>query len=131
MPYCSKCGTKVGEEMIFCPNCGASLKAAQPPVEAAPAPAPQRVEKAEKCEKEEKGEKREKTEKYEKREFGFIGPLIGGLILTFFGLMFYLQATGFIGWRVAGPLFLIIVGIVILIGALYAAMMAARRHPKT
>ncbi len=25
MPYCSKCGTQVSEEMSFCPNCGASL----------------------------------------------------------------------------------------------------------
>jgi len=136
MPYCPKCGTKVSEEMAFCSKCGAALKVEQPPAEAAP-PAPYRAEKAEKHEKrekEEKGEKREKkekTEKHEKREFGVLGPLIGGLILIFFGLMFYLQITGFLGREVATALFLIIVGIVIIIGVLYAAMMAARRHPST
>ncbi len=26
LPYCSKCGRQVGEEMQFCPNCGATLK---------------------------------------------------------------------------------------------------------
>jgi len=133
MPYCPKCGTKVSEEMAFCSKCGAALKVEQPPAEAAP-PAPYRAEKAEKHEKrekEEKGEKKEKTEKHEKREFGVLGPLIGGLILIFLGLMFYLQVTGFLGRGVATALFLIIVGIVIIIGVLYVAMMAARRHPST
>lgn len=128
MPYCPKCGTKVREEMAFCPKCGAPLKVKQPPSETTPAPALQRAEKAE---KHEKREKREKTEKYEKREFGVIGPLIGGLILIFLGLMFYLQVTGFLGRGVASALFLIIIGIIIIVGALYAAMIAARRHPRT
>lgn len=106
--------------MPHCPNCGTPLKVERPP-----APAPQRAEKAEKYEK---GEKREK---YEKREFGVIGPLIGGLILIFFGLMFYLQVTGFLQGEIVSALFLIIIGIIITVGALYAAMMAARRHPRT
>ena len=99
MPYCSKCGAQVREEMAFCPKCGAALKVEPPPAETVSAPAPYRAEKAEKHEKrekEEKGEKREKeekTEKHEKREFGVIGPLIGGLILIVVGLMFYLQVT--------------------------------------
>jgi len=136
MPYCPKCGTKVREEMAFCSKCGAALKVEQPSAEAAP-PAPYRAEKAEKHEKrekEEKGEKKEKeekTEKHEKREFGVLGPLIGGLILIFFGLMLYLQVTGFLGRQVAMALFLIVVGTIIIVGVLYAAMMAARRHPYT
>jgi cation transport ATPase len=125
--------------MAFCSKCGAALKVEQPPAEAAaPAPpAPYRAEKAEKHEKrekEEKGEKREKeekTEKHEKREFGVIGPLIGGLILIFIGLMFYLQVTGFLGRQVASALLLVIVGIIIIVGALYAATMASRRQPST
>jgi len=127
MPYCQKCGTKVSEEMAFCPKCGAPLKVEKPPVEAAPAPAPPRAEKAEKREKE---EKREKTEKREKREFGIVGPLIGGLILIFLGLMLYLQVTGFLQRGVASALFLIIIGIIIIVVGLYAATTAARRHPR-
>jgi len=123
MSYCPKCGTEVREEMAFCPNCGAPLK-----VEGPPAPAPPRAEKAEKHEKE---EKREKAEKYEKREFEVIVPLIGGLILIFFGFMFYLQTTGFLQREFAWALFLIIVGIIVTVGGLYAATIAARRHPRT
>lgn len=125
MSYCPKCGTKVSEEMAFCPKCGAPLKAEKPPTEVAP-PAEYRREKAEKAEKHEKVEKREKTEKYEKREFGVIGPLVGGLILIFLGLMFYLQVTGFLGWEILWAFFFVIVGIIIIIGAVYAA----RRHPR-
>jgi len=125
MSYCPKCGTKVSEEMAFCPKCGAPLKAEKPPTEAPPTG--YRSEKAEKAEKHEKQEKGEKTEKHEKREFGFIGSLIGGLILIFFGLMSYLQVTGFLGREVVGALFLILIGIMIIIGGLYAA----RRHPRT
>lgn len=124
MFYCPKCGTEVSEEMAFCPKCGAPLKAEKPSIEAPPTG--YRPEKAEKAEKHEKQEKGEKTEKHEKREFGFIGSLIGGLILIFFGLMSYLQVTGFLGKEVVGALFLILIGIIIIIGAIYAA----RRHPR-
>lgn len=124
MSYCPKCGTKVSEEMAFCPKCGAPLKAEKPPTEASPTG--YRSEKAEKAEKHEKQEKGEKTEKHEKREFGFVGSLIGGLILIFFGLMSYLQVTGFLGKEVAGASFLILIGIIIIIGVIYAA----RRHPR-
>jgi len=124
MSYCPKCGTKVSEGMAFCPRCGAPLKAEKPPTEARPTG--YRREKAEKAEKHEKQEKREKTEKHEKREFGFVGPLIGGLILIFLGLMSYLQVTGFLGREVVGASFLILIGTIIIIGVIYAA----RRHPR-
>jgi len=133
MSYCPKCGTKVSEEMGFCPKCGAALKVEQPPAEAAP-PAPYRAEKAEKHEKrekEEKGEKREKTEKHEKREAGYIGSLIGGLILILVGLFSWLALMGSINWPAAGAFLVIIIGIIIIVGAVYAAMMATRRHPAT
>lgn len=118
--------------MIFCPKCGAPLKAEKPSEQpAAPTPMAYRGEKAEKHEKEEKGEKGEKAEKYEKREYAFIGPLIGGLILIFLGFMAYLQISGFLGREVAGATFLIIIGIIIIVAAIYASMAASRRHPKT
>jgi len=124
MSYCPKCGTKVSEEMSFCPKCGAALK-----VEAAP-PAPYRAEKHEKREKEEK-EKREKTEKHEKQEYTFISWLIGGLVMMFLGLMFYLALIGSLNLAAAGAFMVVTIGIIIIIGAAYAAMMAARRHPAT
>jgi hypothetical protein len=124
MSHCPNCGTEVDEEMAFCPKCGAALKVEQAPAGSGSVPRSYRGEKAE---KHEKREKTEKTEKYEKREFGFVGPLIGGLILILFGLVSYLQVTGLLEREVVGALFLIIVWIMIIVGGLYAA----RRHPRT
>jgi cation transport ATPase len=131
MPYCSKCGTKVEEEMSFCPKCGAALVVEQPSAVAAPqVPRAEKEEKHEKREKEERQEKREKTEKVEKREYGYIGPLIGGLILIVLGIMFYLATTTALG-TVTWAFFIILIGIIIIIGAIYAAITASRRHPPT
>ena len=133
MPYCTKCGFEVEEKMAFCPKCGAPLKVEKPSAGVAPAPT-NRVEKAEKSEKSEKQEKREKTEKAEKsekREVGVLGPLIGGLVLIFLGCMFYLSVAGYLRWQNIGPFLLVIVGILIIIGVLYGAMTANRRHPRT
>jgi len=144
MSYCPKCGSKVREEMNFCPKCGTVLKVAQPPVETAPSPAqpsppsaPYRAEKAERREKEEKEEKHEKQEKEEKgerheiRELSFAGPLIGGLFLILVGFFLYLSVTGTIRLETFGALFLVLIGIVVIVGAAYAAMTASRRHPPT
>ncbi len=131
--------------MNFCPKCGASLK--EKVVAAAPAPAappppsvPVRVEKEEKQEKREKGEKEEKGERYErmekeerleKREFTFLGPLVGGIVLILLGFGFYLILTTTISWETIGAIFFVIIGIVVIAGAIYAAVMASRRHPRT
>ncbi|MEM2111431.1 MAG: zinc ribbon domain-containing protein [Candidatus Bathyarchaeia archaeon] len=122
MPYCPKCGSQVEEEMTFCPKCGAALKAEQPRYVA------ERIkgEKEEKYEKKEKKEKTEKTEKHEKREYAFIGPLIGGLILIIIGLMSYLHVTGYVRKEIVGAFFLVILGVLVIIGAIFAA----RRTPK-
>ena len=121
MPYCTKCGAEVSEEMEFCPKCGTRLK---------PPPAPVRMEKEEKEEKEEKREKTEKKEKYEKREFGYVGPLVGGVILIIVGIMLYLAAVGPMYMHDWGPIFMIMVGIIILAFGLYAALIAAKRSPR-
>lgn len=138
MATCPKCGSKVTEEMAFCPKCGAPLKAQKPPAQpaAAPAPAqaPYRAEKGEKGEKGEKAEKEEKGEKgetHEKRGWMFMGPLIGGLILIFLGFMAYLQIYGILRSDVAGATFLVIIGIVIIIAAIYAVMVTSKRYPRT
>jgi len=132
MSYCPKCGNKVDETMTFCPRCGASLKI-ETTARAAPPPpqAPQRGEKAEKQEKGEKHEKNqpEKGEKHEKGEMGFVGWLIGGLVLIVIGVLAYSRAMGFIRSNFEGPLVLLVIGIVIIIVAIWLSTIARRRHP--
>jgi uncharacterized membrane protein YvbJ len=131
MAYCPKCGNKVEENMTFCPRCGAPLKM-EAQVQAAPAPAVrQRGEKAEKGEKHEKQEKQEpeKGEKHEKGEFGFVGWLIGGLILILVGFFALLQFANILPSGILGALVLLIIGIVIIIAAVYFTSMARRQHP--
>jgi hypothetical protein len=135
MSYCPKCGNKVEENMTFCPRCGASLKA-EAPGQAAPAPAPQRGEKAEKGEKQEKPEKQEKQEpekgeKHEKGEYGFIGWLIGGVILILIGFFALLQFAGYLSWGAGWALVLLVIGVIIIIAAVYLTGMARRRYPTT
>jgi len=91
----------------------------------------ERTRRAERKENHEKDEEFEKTERHEKREFSFIGPLTGGLILIFLGLLFYFQVAGNVGRDVAIASFLVVIGAVIIAVALYAVMVAARRHPTT
>lgn len=136
MAYCPKCGSKTREDMNFCPKCGAQLKIekAEAPAPTPTPPAPVRVEKEEKRENGEKGEKQEqqeKEERYEKRQSSFIGPLIGGFILIFAGLAFYTVLTTTISWQVLGAIFFVIIGIIVIAGAVYAAATASRRHPRT
>jgi cation transport ATPase len=130
MSYCPKCGNKVDESMVFCPNCGASLKgvpSGQPVPPAQPYP---RNEKREKNEKNEKQEKNENREKQEKGERGFVGYLIGGLILITIGLFSVIQISnpGALGAQ-SWALMLLIIGIIIIIGAIYVAMTARRHSP--
>ena len=122
MSYCPKCGNKIEEEMSFCPKCGTPLKTQQ--VIVGSRPTYRRDEKAE------KGEKTEKREKGEKHEYGFLGPLIGGLILIFIGAASYFQITGYDS-RVIWAFFFVLIGVLIIVGATYGYMMASRRHPKT
>ena len=134
MSYCPKCGNKVDDTMVFCPRCGAPLKGAPVGQPASSQPYPRRDEKSEKNEKQEKNEKRgnpEKTEKPEKGEHGFIGFLIGGLVLITFGLFSVLQISGYFknvgqSWAVM----LLIIGVIIIGGAVYVAVGAWKRSPK-
>ena len=136
MSYCPKCGNKVDEDMAFCPRCGAALKApptgAPPPVGPVPAqPYQRRNEKAEKNEKNEKDQRGEKGEKQEKGEYGFVGYLIGGLILITIGFFLILQITS--QTLTAGgdfAIMLLIIGVIIIIGAIYVTMVARRHSPR-
>lgn len=120
MPYCPKCGNEVSEEMKYCPRCGAVLKAE----------AIAGGEAYEKYEKHEKQEKGEKAEKHEKGETGRFWALIGGLILVVLGatslitIVFRLPSQ----WR--GAFFLVVVGMLFIVLAIYGATRASRRHPR-
>jgi len=132
MSYCPKCGAKTREEMSFCPKCGTSLKEEKAATTAPPTttpPATQHV-KVEKEEKEEKNEA-EKRERHPRREFDFMGPLVGGFVLIFAGFAFYTILTGMFSWQTVGALFFVVIGIIVIVGAVYAATMASRRHPRT
>jgi cation transport ATPase len=132
MPYCPKCGNDITDEMTFCPKCGATLKIAQGSAYVSTARMRRRDEKAEKDEKSEKSEKNEKhehNEKHEKRGYSFLGPLIGGLILLFIGLTAFLEITNAAG-KLMVAFFFVFVGVLILVGVIYGAVMAGRRHPR-
>ena len=112
MSYCPKCGNKVDETMVFCPQCGTSLKGAAPN-QTPPASVSQRNEKA---------------EKHEKSEHGFIGYLMGGLILITIGVFAILDLT--YPSLTSGQdlvIMLFIIGIIIIVGAVYVAL-TSRKH---
>ena len=81
-------------------------------------------------EKSEKHEKHEKGEKHEKHEYGFMGSLIGGMIVLFIGAALYLSATGY-NVAVLWALFFVLIGVLIIVGGIYGVIVAARRHPRT
>ena len=133
MVYCPKCGNEVDDVMAFCTRCGAPLKAGTP-VQAAPVR--QRSEKGEKGEKGEKQEKQEKQEpekgeKHEKGEYGFVGWLVGGVILILIGFFALLQISNIITSGTGWALVLLIIGVIVIIAAVYFATMARKRYPST
>ena len=126
MSYCPKCGNKVDETMVFCPRCGASIKGTSP---SQPTPSAQPYPRGN--EKSEKNNRQEKGQNQEKGETGFIGYLIGGLILITLGLFSVLQLTNYFeansgqSWAIM----LLIIGVIIIIGAIYVAITARKRSP--
>lgn len=133
MAQCPKCGNEVSNEMSFCPKCGAPLKMQTPPpteTRSRQYRRNEKSEKGEKREKEEKGEKGGRGEKGEKQGYGFLGPLIGGLILIFLGVTFWLELAGVLSGAYVWSFFLLLVGIVIIIAALYTAFVLSKRHPR-
>lgn len=132
MSYCPRCGNKIDQDMAFCPKCGAALKGSQAQTQAPLPPTPPTYRRRdEKGEKEEKGEKGEKREK---REHPYIGPLIGGLVVLFLGIIFFLQAADIItapNERYVGALIFIVIGVIIILAAIYGAIVMGRRYPRT
>ena len=134
MPYCHKCGSEVKEEASFCLQCGVALNAeANAPASTHESYRNEKEEKQEKNEKNEKDEKMEKyeqQEKYERKEYSVLGSLVGGIILIIVGVMFYLTVTGAFSFSSIFPAFLIIIGIIIILGVAIGAIMAHKRNPK-
>jgi len=80
---------------------------------------------AEKSEKEEEWEKRE-----ERHEYVFLGPMVGGLVLALLGALLYLLVTGVFGVEALTASFFVVVGVIIIAAAVYAIVVAERRHPR-
>ncbi|MCW3980753.1 MAG: DUF2304 family protein [Candidatus Bathyarchaeota archaeon] len=131
MPYCQKCGNEIAEEMKYCPKCGASVKAemvTREPYERREKQ--EKQEKQEKHEKHEKGEKQEKQEKHEKEETSVFWVLVAGLILIALGVVSIItRFFGFTGLP-SGAVFLFVIGVVIILVAIYSAVRAGRRNPR-
>ena len=124
MSYCPKCGNEINESMAFCPRCGTMLKG--PPADQT---APSQPNILEKDEQKEKNQLPDKGEKQEKTEQGFIGYLIGGLVLITVGIFALLELSGY--FRDSGQglaIMLLIIGIIVIIGAIYVAL-TSRKHP--
>ncbi|MDA4128402.1 MAG: zinc-ribbon domain-containing protein [Thaumarchaeota archaeon] len=93
--FCHRCGTALPDGATFCPKCGTPVLVGE---SASPATAPQGYRyRHEKREKNEKREKHEKSEKGEKGRSGDLtGPVVGGLILIWLGVTFYLEQIGYL-----------------------------------
>jgi uncharacterized membrane protein YvbJ len=127
MSYCPKCGNQVDDTMVFCPRCGASLKL-ETTARASPSHYRQRNEKAEKQEKGEKNEKNE-PEKHEKGQYGYLGWLIGGIIVIMIGVFSLLNLQYHFDTQMGWSVFLLIIGVIVIIGAIYIATSARKRFP--
>jgi uncharacterized membrane protein YvbJ len=126
MSYCPKCGNKVDDSMTFCPKCGASLKME---TSATPPYPPQTYRRNEKNEKQEKNQQNEKREKQEKGEYSFIGWLIGGIIVIAIGVFAIANAFGYITSPVQNAIILVVIGILLVIVAIWMSMRTRRHNP--
>jgi len=76
-----------------------------------------------------KDEQYENQEKHEKNEHGFVGYLIAGLILIVMGIFAVLQIsdTPIMGPNQSLALMLLMIGIIIIVGALYIVVIARKQ----
>ena len=126
MSYCLKCGNKVDDSMAFCPNCGASLRMETGTTPPYPPPTYRRDEKNE---KQEKNQRNEKGEKQEKGEHSFVGWLIGGIIVISIGLFAFANAFGYITSAIQNAAILVVIGVVLILVAIWRSMSARRHFP--
>lgn len=129
--FCSRCGSPLQENALFCPQCGTSVP--QPSATTATgtstAPSSQPMDwreqrrqwraqrRAERYEKYEKGEKHEeKTEKG--RRGNVVGPIAGGLVLIWLGITFYMQQAGYLPSDNWWAYFIAGIGVIIIVQGL-------------
>jgi hypothetical protein len=126
MPYCPKCGNKVDENVTICQNCGAPLSGGTPNQPSTSPPA-----KPENAETQEKHEGAKKSEKHEKSDNSFIGFLVGGLILITVGVFALIDLTSpnFLSPTQDLAAMLLIIGVIIIIAAIYIATRVFRHFP--
>ncbi|MBI2184670.1 MAG: zinc ribbon domain-containing protein [Thaumarchaeota archaeon] len=110
MTYCSKCGAEVLADAAYCPKCGNPTAASSQPTWGPMGP--RRHEKGEKAEKAEKHEKQEKSGPRD-----WTGPLVGGLILIWLGVTFYLVQIGYTSWMNWWGYFIFGIGIILIVQA--------------
>ena len=96
-----------------------------------PPPPYRRNEKNEKNEKQEKNQRNEKREKQEKGEYGFIGWLIGGIVIVAVGIFAFANSIGYITSAIQSAAILIVIGVALILVAIWASMRARKRFPPT
>ena len=114
--YCHRCGSLLPRESTFCPKCGTPVAGAQSAGLAQPV-AKRKNETGEKDEKKEKNEKGEKAEKGSQRG-GYIGAVIGGLVLVWFGISFFLQENSYLPSNTWWAYFLVGLGLILVFDGL-------------
>jgi hypothetical protein len=132
--YCSNCGTTVGEGALFCSRCGRPIPQAQPasatpaggagPSGASPSYRYERHERHEKNEKREKGEKQEKGGRN-----GWIGPVFGGSVLIWLGIILTLGFYGTIHLSDWWNWFLVGLGIILILEGAAFSISRGRPYP--
>ncbi|MDA4129718.1 MAG: zinc-ribbon domain-containing protein [Thaumarchaeota archaeon] len=129
--YCHKCGSELPPGAVFCAVCGTPVYTpssagpsqspttpTNPPLSTPPPYEDRRTYREWRRERR-RNEKGEKNEKYEKGEKGgagggITGPLIGGTILIWLGITFYLQQLGRFPNNNWWALFLVGLGIILI-----------------
>ena len=106
MPYCPKCGNEVDEDAEFCSKCRTPLKEGI---------VYRRVHR-----RDEKDEKNEKNEKNEKGERDKYGPIVGGLIVTWLGVLLFMDNQNIIRSMDFGGYFLLGIGVILAFRGLLA-----------
>jgi len=106
MVYCHNCGTKNDDDAEFCSKCGEPLKDVRD------------YEGRRHPRNHDDRYYRERQECFGLPHGNLIGPLIAGIVLILIGLS---SIYGFNIWAVFWPVLIVIIGLLIIVGAIYGA----------
>ena len=127
MPYCLKCGSKVEDNMTFCPVCGTQLKDAAANANSSPESS-LKPASPEACAQPQKSLASPMVKEHERAEYSFIKYLVGGLILITVGISAILELTSpalASGEYLA--IMLLLVGLILICGAVFYALAGRKR----